>query len=644
MYSFHISFTPYLIIGADLCHQSIIELQNTNNNACTAAESTKSSSANAKQPTQPEQRGKSLETKDTIKDKKEDKIIDTEIKVMSLTDTNTVEDDKQTTTSAVKSNDMSKQSTKESTEIRPDHIKSKARSFQEKNSVLSSKSVRSASAERGEDTCRVFQNNLSTFSSHGKITHSVTSRFGMKTFTVVPPKPSVMHAATGKPAVTLTAGAIKIDDQGNMVKVSSSESGINCSEKSPIHGKAKAFWSSNERQENVVPYRKGLIDRAKENLDGLKSTPTEMSETTLKTSTAEYHRTKQNTQCKSPERAQAKEMLKEEGKEPVKDIHIAKEERVEVGNKISLSRNVQLSNKPALPPPLFPDLKRDLSFLKPSRRTSSQYVASAISKYTPKTSVKTNSISNVPESSASKKTHTTGFQRSVRSMQVNPHQSSQDARFASKPNPMRSMSYPECVPDNHMDFREVRLDKDGFQNCVGSTKVNAELLEIESAKNNHIQCSGSIQINENANNDRDNKYGPKSPTLAQSNLLCSSAKAPPASKGSSQGQTSVSKVSLNKSCSCTSPCPNYSTSCLQDMRDTRTTLHITADVKPLPSVTLSDSGVKPGPLPVTVFGPVKKFRPVICGPIEKETSLHSSLMEAIQTGGGRDRLKKVRPR
>lgn len=79
---------------------------------------------------------------------------------------------------------------------------------------------------------------------------------------------------------------------------------------------------------------------------------------------------------------------------------------------------------------------------------------------------------------------------------------------------------------------------------------------------------------------------------------------------------------------------------MKDM--TQTDTHLTPDVKSLPSVTVPDSGVTPGPPPVTVFGPVKKFRPVICGPVAKETSLHSSLMEAIQTGKGRDRLKKVR--
>lgn len=57
--------------------------------------------------------------------------------------------------------------------------------------------------------------------------------------------------------------------------------------------------------------------------------------------------------------------------------------------------------------------------------------------------------------------------------------------------------------------------------------------------------------------------------------------------------------------------------------------------------TETDSGVISEALPVSVFGPVKKFKPVVYRGVEKDTSLHSSLMEAIQTGRGRDGLKKV---
>uniref|UniRef100_A0A8C9YHU5 Cordon-bleu WH2 repeat protein n=1 Tax=Sander lucioperca TaxID=283035 RepID=A0A8C9YHU5_SANLU len=431
--------------GPGFCRQSSVEPQNKNNNACTAADRNKSSSANTKQPSQPEQSRKSL------------------------------------------GNSIAKHS--KSTEIKPGPVKSNAQSFQEKTSVLPPTSQRSVSAERDEEMHRVYQNNSSQNTSHGKITRNVTSRFGLKTFTVVPPKPSVMHAATGEPAVKLTVGAIKIDDQGNMVKGSisrnkvgggSSESEMNSSKGSPLLGKAKAFWSSNERQESAVPHCKDLIDNAKETTDGLKSTPTAIAVTTLKSSNTEELKTTQQ-----------------------------------------------------------PNLKRDLSFLRPSRRTSSQYVASAITKNTPKTSAKPNFIPNVHDSSASFKAQTIGFQRSGRSIKVNPHQSSQSSLSDNKendsasksnpPGPKRSMSHPEHVSDGQRDLGEVRPD----------------------------------------------------------------------------------------------------------------TTHLTPDAKPQPSVTVSDSGVTPGTPPVMVFGPTKKFKPVISRSPEKDTSLHSSLMDAIQTGGGRGRLKKI---
>ncbi|XP_026150225.1 protein cordon-bleu isoform X6 [Mastacembelus armatus] len=264
------------------------------------------------------------------------------------------------------------------------------------------------------------------------------------------------------------------------------------------------------------------------------------------------------------------------------------------------------------------DVKRDLSFLKPSRQTSSQYVASAISKYTPKTSAKPNPIPNIPNCSV--KTQTTAFQRSSRSMPMNPRWSDnkENGSADSKPNPTspnKSMNYPEFISHS----RPVRLNGGGFGSCNGSTKTGSDMLETGASKKKHIQCSDPIQINVTANNDRDNikHFGPGSPTLSQSRPLHSSAKQPAAPKTISQGQAS------NKG----------------DM--TKVATHPTPDVKALPSVTVSDSTETSEYPQVTVFGPIKKFKPVICGSVEKETSLHSSLMEAIQTGGGRDRLKKI---
>ncbi|XP_014448449.1 protein cordon-bleu isoform X2 [Tupaia chinensis] len=48
-----------------------------------------------------------------------------------------------------------------------------------------------------------------------------------------------------------------------------------------------------------------------------------------------------------------------------------------------------------------------------------------------------------------------------------------------------------------------------------------------------------------------------------------------------------------------------------------------------------------GALPPSIFGPKKKFRPVVQRPAPKDTSLHSALMEAIHSAGGKDRLRKT---
>lgn len=521
-----------------------MDSQNKNNNACTTSDSNKRCFEDSEQPSQPEQHRKSMENGATH-EKKEEKMIPTKRKELSVTDTRGKED-KQRTTSAVKSNvDMQKQS--ESTELRPDPLKSNTNSFKGKKPDQSLTTHRSVSAETGEEMHRGFQNISGSHStSYGKITR-VTSRFGMKTFTVVPPKPSIMHASAGGPVGTLTAGAIKIDDQGNMVKVGMSwnktddslKTGINCKGESVFLGKAKAFWNSNGGQEIAVPYGKGLIDKDKENADSLKSTPTVISDTALKTS---------NTDNIKTDRAQPEEILKEKIKEPVKDIQVAKED-AEIKSKFSPSKSFQLpSNKPALPPPPFPDLKRDLSFLKPSRRTSSQYVASAFTKCAPKTSVKLNSISNIPDATASVKTHTISSQRSGHSMQSTPVISqfslsdNKETVSASKPNPpgpKRSVNYQEYVSDIQRDFGEVGLDRNGFGSCARATKETPDVLETGTAKDMH--SSGPIQINVTASNDRDDKHiRPRSPTPAQTSLLQSSAKLPTNPK--TQGQTSVCKT------------------------------------------------------------------------------------------------------
>ncbi|XP_063342224.1 protein cordon-bleu isoform X2 [Pelmatolapia mariae] len=604
------SFTRKESVGSKehgFCHKSRMEPENKNNNAYTEAVNNKRNRTNTKDLSQSEQHTKPAENK-SVCDRKEKKIKEKKIKEMNLVDSNSVKGDKQIL--AVKSNDDVHENMK-SAVILPDPVRYNAESFEKKKPDLPPASQKPVSTEKDEQTHRVFP------SSHNKITRNVTSRFGMKTFTVIPPKPSVINTAKEQSGVPFTIGAIKIDDQGNMVKEGisrnnvsrSSESQINSDEGSPLLGKAKAFWSSNERQDTAVNPSK---DKAEESKNKLKSASTSVTETTLKTSNTEYLKSTQSTVSEPPERIQPKEVVKEETKEPIRNVKVADKDCVEVGSKNSVPKNVQPpADKPTIPPSLLPDL----SFLRPPRRTSSQYVASAIAKHPPKTLAKPSYIPNSPECSASLKTPTTDLQKSGRSMQVNPRQSSLASLLDNKengsnstvryPGPQRSTSYPEYMSDQQKDFREA--NGGGFENGVVATKRSSDMLENKPAKNNHAELSGSTKIKVTANEQDNVKHSQLGgPSPAKSNALNSYIKPPTAPKTISQTNNSEETASKSQ----------------------------------LPE-TVSDSSVTPGSPAVTVFGPVKKFRPVIHKSVEKETSLHSSLMEAIQTGGGKDRLKKI---
>ncbi|XP_030606181.1 protein cordon-bleu isoform X3 [Archocentrus centrarchus] len=601
-----------------VCHKSRMELQNKNNNAYTDAVSNKRNHTNTKDLFKSEQQNKTVEN-NFVCDRKDEKIKQKKIKDMSIVDTKGVKGKEQIST--VKTNDDDVQENSKNAEILRDPLRSNAQSFQKKKPDLPPASQKSVSTEKDEQMPRVYP------ASHGKITHNATSRFGMKTFTVIPPKPSVTRAATEKSSVPFTIGAIKIDDQGNMVKAGisrnnvtrSSDSKITSDEDSPLLGKAKAFWSSNERQDSTVNPSKDLIDSTKECTSNLKSASTSVTGTTLKTSNTEYLESTQSAVSKPAERIQPKDVVKEETKEPVKDVKVADKVWVEADSKNSVSRNVQQpSDKPTLPPSVLPDFKKDLSFLRPPRRTSSQYVASAITKHAPKTSAKPSCIFKSPECSTSLKTLTADLQKSGLSIQENPHQSSlpslsdnKENVSASKvrsPGPQRSTSYPQYMSDSQKDFEEP--NRVGPENGIRtSTKGSSNMLETETAKNNHTESSRSTKIKVTANNQDNIKHiQPRNPSPVKSSALNSYIKPPTAPKIISQGQISNSEDTTSKS---------------------------------QPTVTVLDSGVTLGSPAVTVFGPVKKFRPVIHRSVEEETSLHSSLMEAIQTGGGKDRLKKI---
>uniref|UniRef100_A0A3B3X3P5 WH2 domain-containing protein n=1 Tax=Poecilia mexicana TaxID=48701 RepID=A0A3B3X3P5_9TELE len=592
-------------------HHSADEQQNQNNSAYTAALTDKISSASSK----PSEKSIARQEIKSTGNKKEKKAKDKKSKEKKIAESSTAKEG--TRTVAVKSS-ADPQKTSKPPVITTDLAQHNTQSVQQKFE-LPAKIQRSVSPGKDEAPHKVNQISSSLSPLHGKITHNATSRFGMKTFTVVPPKPSVTNVTKTEPTDSRGRFAIKIDDQGNMVAAGTPHLKSRDPPKSeiengtPVCENAKALWSSDGRKENLVTQRKGQVDKLKEGTDVLSIASSVGLEGKLKSSNPEYQ--------KATLTVETTVAVKEDHKLLQKDMSPTRE-LTEVESKISVSNNVQRpSNKPSLPLPLHSDRKQQLNFVKPSRRTSSQYVASALAKYTPKTSTKPSNIPKTTDSPDSLKTEKAESSKkpvaqlqssrvSLSDITENDSTSTVNATCSK-----RSTSFPEYISDSRREFAQVKISRELFENDAAAKKHVLDPADKETAKKNHSHYNGSpqIQVSSNSSGDYIKHYRPRSPSPTKSSALHSSFKPPTAPKTKPQDQIGGVKDVVN-------------------------------EVKLQSSTAVSDGTETPGSgsvAGVTLFGPVKKFKPVICKSVEKETSLHSSLMEAIQTGGGKERLRKT---
>ncbi|XP_048881982.1 LOW QUALITY PROTEIN: protein cordon-bleu [Brienomyrus brachyistius] len=381
------------------------------------------------------------------------------------------------------------------------------------------------------------------------ITPNPSSRYGLKTFTVVPPKPTMTQNSAG----SLVIGAIKIDALGNMVLQDNKHRRSLRPEGGTEVGKAKAF-STSTKQQDTVPCNRDVSNKTKD-LQISKPAPAETLKTTV-----------DGTQSKS---------LFTDPKEPfVKPMHES-------------------------------DQKRDLSFLKPSRRTSSQYVASAISKYT--------------------RGPSTGTKRSLE-LNAAADLSVSKQEFSGTKNFSNSSRFEEMHSNNstHIADSECVLDVKGISGSVPVTnpKCSASFQEHTNYKVENTRA------NQDENNSLPEEGGKNTAKANSRNESCTTVPRHQ-SITSTQQRKSPAKPELAISQSVYSSVP------AQDAMDADSLVLDRKSDSP-PSTGASTEGCQPG-----VFGPVTKFKPVIMKAIQKETSLHSTLMEAIQSGDGKDRLRKV---
>lgn len=376
------------------------------------------------------------------------------------------------------------------------------------------------------------------------ICQNPVSRFGLKTFTVVPTKPVAAQNQIRSEA-SLGIGAIKIDELGNMVARRETRDKSDRLDEasddrdSPLLDKAKAFWSSANKEDSAPTayYKAGDVGRP---LESLKPPPvTVASQATEKSSVTEPPK-----QVGGPSPNLASAVMKKLAvSDPAENI-------------------------------FFSEHRKNLTFLKPSRRTSSHYVASAITKYTGNTSSKVDGAQEPPESaSAGQKTSPSqAFKNDLRPVQVVSNRRASNASANSVPFPAGAKPYPAYTAEKQEVSREPQV--------IGTSTQAQNPSPVHSKPQQQARIS---------------THSEPAPSSSKEHLCTKKAPGNPLSSTVSTTRPAVAKK------------PEF-----------------------------HSLGLQPSP-----FGPVKKFKPVVPKSMEKETSLHSSLMEAIQSGEGMERLRKV---
>ncbi|XP_041962769.1 protein cordon-bleu isoform X3 [Alosa sapidissima] len=439
-----------------------------------------------------------------------------------------------------------------------------------------------------------------------KITQMPASRFGTKTFTIVPTKVAVPSSSQTQGSLTLgaikidergnmvkghgvqqcvgtpvaqgekeeaaapsssqnqgplTLGAIKIDERGNMVKghgvrqcVGTPVAQGEKEEAVPLREKAKTFWTSTDKQEAPT---------------ATKATTKATTTTTTKTIVIPPP---------APGGATSKPADKRQAETAARSTVSG------INHSSTAKGGSQASQGPESRPPsseptgpaqrATPSVQdpRDLSFLKPQRRTSSQYMATALS----------NKLTVRPAARVD------GIQEKL------------------EPEPPAQKPLIEGRTATTASFTSVTIQESSGSSQVGVWKENGSVPSWTALKGPQAYKSHTFNKQTSVEPPRLLKGGAGTVSDVNSGVVNSKAKL------TTHEATNRSSATHNSS--------------------------VVPDQNPEP---WAAPGVLAEPNQVSPFGPVKKFRPVIQKSAEKDTSLHSSLMQAIQSGDNKDRLKRV---
>ncbi|KAF6301572.1 cordon-bleu WH2 repeat protein [Rhinolophus ferrumequinum] len=269
-------------------------------------------------------------------------------------------------------------------------------------------------------------------------------------------------------------------------------------------------------------------------------------------------------------------------------------------------------------------------FLKPQRRTSSQYVASAIARRI-----------GPPRAHAdmARQRDNAGRTRAGRAPGLTGWSPAAKAAATSSPSPESCLGKDEAkspcghLPNTNGEEPAVGAHPRGHgklstQDCPAGTHRSSYVPVVTASHRDHVSLGQSCGF---GGKQSTGHHGPSS----ASDPTCRPAStSPPPPRSGAEPAPDRALVNGSRWVPVhTEPPPSPRASSMSS--------HAVPEQEQKPSVLCTDIHDADGPSPPSIFGPKKKFRPVVQRPAPKDTSLHSALMEAIHSAGGKDRLRKT---
>ncbi|KAM6449303.1 protein cordon-bleu isoform 3-T3 [Liasis olivaceus] len=412
---------------------------------------------------------------------------------------------------------------------------------------------------------------------------------GLTTFKVVPPKPEVKYFDRD---VSLYTGAIRIDELGNLVTPNSGgirKITVNMTSKEAVIGKAKEYKELNS------------IEKQCEQLLVGHSVEPEI--------TGNSKELNKNSRTK-PDciRSLKAETLPVVG---------SSAENIVGANETKLPMNIpQFSGKTVLAPVIN---RKDLLFQMPPQKTSDHYLATAVANCNDLTQFKASQERQNQEKLYKAKGVKTEIEPLPRSTVVAKYRPVETEPAKTKKPYSTTFSCSKTVSNTRPCCADSRLSNIKTLNQNKPTNgISGSFTRITSNKNNlteqEINC-GSVQ------------------DITDREMISVAMKKP---VGQVSSPFFLSKPNADSSATIFSS-PVKSSNMPPFMVDQMTSEkdeQLGSAGNELCSSIIEDNIYN-------IFGPKKKFKSVIQKPLPKDTSLHSALMEAIQTAGGRDKLRKI---